>query len=85
MYLDIERLRAVDRAMFRTQNPYPWINPAGLLTEAGYQQLLATMPAVELFTSHFGGIRVHGQQKPRPLLSPLSRRSRHCRAMERVR
>ena len=62
MYLDVERLKSIDSATFRAQSPYPWINPAGMLTEAGYQQLLVTMPPVELFTSHFGGTRVHGQQ-----------------------
>jgi len=62
MYLDAERLNAIDGAAFRAQTPYPWVNPAGLLTEAGLQRLRATMPAVELFTSHFGETRVHGQQ-----------------------
>jgi len=62
MYLDVERLKSIDSATFRAQSPYPWINPAGMLTEAGYQQLLVTMPPIELFTSHFGGTRVHGQQ-----------------------
>lgn len=61
-YLDVAQLRAIDPASFRAQTPYPWVNPAGLLTEAGYDLLRETLPDVSLFTPHFGGTRVHGQQ-----------------------
>jgi hypothetical protein len=61
-YLDVKRLEAIDPASFRTQAPYPWVNPAGLLTNAGYDRLRETLPDVSLFTSHFGETRLSGQQ-----------------------
>jgi hypothetical protein len=62
MYLDIERLSAIDSVAFRSREPYPWSNPYGLLTEEGYRRLLETLPDVTLFTSRFGGQRKYGQQ-----------------------
>ena len=47
---------------FRAQKPFPWINPEGLLTEEGYQRLLATLPDVSLFERSFGKERKHGQE-----------------------
>ena len=61
-YLDVERLQKIDRASFRAQTPYPWVNPAGLLTDTGYDRLRETLPEVSLFTSHFGETRLSGQQ-----------------------
>jgi hypothetical protein len=61
-YLDVGRLNAIDHVAFQSQKPYPWINPQGLLTEGGYNHLLATLPETTLFTPFFGGTRVHGQQ-----------------------
>ena len=34
---------------FRAQKPFPWINPEGLLTEEGYQRLVATLPDIYSF------------------------------------
>jgi len=62
LYLDLKRLAAIDTTAFQSQKPYPWINPAGLLTEAGYQRLLKALPDVSLFTPFFGIKRSHGQQ-----------------------
>ena len=61
-YLAAERLDAVDASAFRSRTPYPWVNPEGLLTAAGYQRLLETLPDVSLFTPMFGVVRKHGQQ-----------------------
>jgi hypothetical protein len=61
-YLDIERLNALDPKAFQSQRPYPWVNPAGLLTEEGYECLRETLPDVTLFTPVFGKKRVYGQQ-----------------------
>jgi 2OG-Fe(II) oxygenase superfamily len=61
LYLDLQRLTAIDPTAFQSQKPYPWINPEGLLTEAGYQRLLKTLPDVSLFTPFFGVARAHGQ------------------------
>ena len=61
-YLDYERLAAIDATDFRAQRPYPWVNPEGLLTAAGYQRLLGSLPDVSMFTPMFGVERKHGQQ-----------------------
>ena len=61
-FLDVNQLQAIDPVSFRAQTPYPWVNPAGLLTDAGYDHLRETLPDVSLFKSHFGETRVSGQQ-----------------------
>ena len=61
-YLDFQRLTAVDPLAFQQTKPYPWINPEGLLTKEGHEQLLATLPDVSLFQRRFGVTRAHGQQ-----------------------
>ena len=61
-YLDFQRLAAIDPQQFQQEKPYPWINPEGLLTMEGYQQLLATLPDVSLFERKFGVKRAHGQE-----------------------
>jgi hypothetical protein len=55
----MDRLAA---AAFQSQEPYPWLNPQGFLTEDGYQRLVATLPPVDLFEERFGEKRKHGQQ-----------------------
>jgi len=60
--LDFDRLLAQNPAAFQSQEPFPWINPEGLLTASGYQRLLATLPDISLFTRTFGCRRKHGQQ-----------------------
>ena len=61
-YLDLNRLNTIDPAAFQAQQPYPWINPQGLLTPEGYHRLLAHLPAQEQFTPSFGRQRAHGQR-----------------------
>jgi hypothetical protein len=61
-FLDEQRLDAIDPATFQHTKPYPWINPAGLLTDAGYRQLVETLPDISQFTPMFGVQRSHGQQ-----------------------
>jgi hypothetical protein len=61
-YLDADRLDAVDAAAFQSRRPYPWVNPAGLLTAEGYRRLYDTLPDVARFTPMFGVTRKHGQQ-----------------------
>jgi len=34
-YLDIDKLRSIDTKAFRATKPYPWLNPAGLITVEG--------------------------------------------------
>lgn len=62
IYLDERRLEAVDADAFARTKPYPWLNTAGLLTDAGYRQLLETLPDISMFTPSFGMRRSHGQQ-----------------------
>lgn len=61
-YLDFQRLSAIDPRQFQQEQPYPWINPEGLLTTEGHEELVATLPDVSLFQQRFGVARAHGQQ-----------------------
>lgn len=62
MFLDSARLAAMDGEAFRATRPYPWANPAALLTEAGYRTLIDNLPDVSVFKPVFGRVRKHGQQ-----------------------
>lgn len=61
-YLDFDKLAAMDGKAFRHTDPYPWTNPAALLTEAGYAALLDSMPTTDQMTPQFGQARSHGQK-----------------------
>lgn len=61
-YLDMDALRALDPAAFQGRRPYPWANPAGLLTEEGFRHLRDTLPDVSRFNRVFGRQRKYGQQ-----------------------
>lgn len=61
-YLNLERIHAIDPIAFQSQEPYPWINPEGLLTEEGYRRLLDTLPDLSFFERRFGEGRKYGQQ-----------------------
>jgi hypothetical protein len=61
-YLDFAKLESIDLAAYRATRPYPWIALEGALTDAGYRELLATLPPMELFVKEFGYQRKHGQQ-----------------------
>lgn len=61
-YLDAERLAEVTTEAFRAQDPYPWVNPRGLLTEEGFRVLHRDLPEVALFDEVFGKRRKYGQQ-----------------------
>ena len=45
-YLDFDRLDAMDDHAFQTQKPYPFANPAGLLTDEGYERFEDLFTAV---------------------------------------
>lgn len=60
-YLDQAKLDAVDAEAFRRRDPYPWVNPAGLLSEEGYAELHRSLPDVSLFEEKFGKARKYGQ------------------------
>ena len=77
-YLDYDRLDAIDAQAFRIARPYPWVNPAGLLTPEGYRSLLEHLPTQEQFTPSFGKPRAHGQRSHDRFLKPIKiRLSRH--------
>lgn len=61
-YLDFDRLDHLDAVAFQGQNPYPWINPQGLLTADGSRRLLDALPDIALFDNKIGKARAHGQK-----------------------
>jgi len=62
MYLDGDRLQAIDVEAYRSQRPFPWLNPIGLLTDEGYRRLLETLPNRSMFTPIFGKQRADGKR-----------------------
>ena len=46
-YLDFDKFKAIDPDKFAATQPYPWINPQGLLTDEGYRCLLENMPVFQ--------------------------------------
>ena len=61
-YLNQDFLNRFDPRTFREADPYPWMNPEGMLTDAGYRELVKNMPDMSLFTPSFGVPRKYGQQ-----------------------
>ncbi len=61
-YIDYDKLEAIDIDAFRSAKPYPHLNPAGLLTEEGFERLRRTLPPLEAMQPFFGVQRSHGQQ-----------------------
>jgi hypothetical protein len=60
-YLDLKRLEALDPIAYQTRDPYPYVNPEGLLHEEAYRTLLQDLPSLELFEKIYGKKRAHGQ------------------------
>lgn len=60
-YLDVDKLDALDATAFANTKPYPFINPAGLLTDEGYTRLLENELDVSVLTPSFGRKRSHDQ------------------------
>ena len=61
-YLDFDRLAAQDDKAFHDTRPYPWLAAEGMLTDAGYRELVTTLPPVSMCDRFFGVTRAHGQQ-----------------------
>jgi hypothetical protein len=61
-YLNHDFMNRFDPRTFREADPYPWMNPEGMLTDAGYRELVEHMPDMSLFTPSFGVQRKYGQQ-----------------------
>jgi hypothetical protein len=60
-YLAIEKLQTLAREDFLGIKPYPYYNDGGVLTQAGFQELLDNMPALDMFKHNFGYERRAGQ------------------------
>ena len=60
-HLNLARLNTIDPKSFNEQQPYPWVNPSGVLLDEGFQQLVATLPDVSTFDKSFGEARKYGQ------------------------
>jgi len=60
-YLNIDKLRKLDRKDFLAIKPYPYFNTEGVLTESGFRELLDNMPPLEMFEHKFGYERRAGQ------------------------
>ena len=60
-YLNINRLRELELTAFMATKPYPYFNTEGLLTKAGYRDLLHHMPPLQSFDSIMGRKRRAGQ------------------------
>lgn len=60
-YLDIDKLRNLSLDDFLLTEPYPYFNSAGVLTESGFQDLLANMPPLSMFEQRLGEERRAGQ------------------------
>jgi hypothetical protein len=60
-YLDFERLESIDPFAFQAQKPYPWSNPADLLSPEAFEVLRQSMPDLALFERFFGKQRKAGQ------------------------
>jgi hypothetical protein len=60
--LDFDKLDALDAAAFQHADPFPWINPEGLLRADAFDDLRRSLPDVAGFDPYFGIKRSHGQQ-----------------------
>jgi hypothetical protein len=61
-YLDYEQLAAVSVDAFRSQTPFPWTNPEGLLRPEGFDELRESLPDLATFERRFGMERKFGQR-----------------------
>jgi len=60
-YFDQNKLESIDADAFSRMDPYPCINPAGLLTEEAWQHLREHLPDLSALSPSFGRSRYHGQ------------------------
>ena len=62
VYLNDDKLEAIDPQAYCAQSPFPWVNPFGLLHEEAFRHLLEALPDRSLFTPTFGRSRKYGQK-----------------------
>jgi len=61
-YIDYAKLDAIDISAYRNTQPYPYLNPAGILTDEAFEVLRTNLPPMEVMQPFFGVQRSHGQQ-----------------------
>ena len=59
--LDFEKLEAIEANWFRSQSPYPFVNPHALIRPEAWEVLEAELPSLDLFDRKFGKERRAGQ------------------------
>ncbi len=59
-YLDLDRMRQIDPAVFRQRRPYPWVNVQGFVSESGFRRLCAVLPDINLFDKQSARRRGYG-------------------------
>jgi hypothetical protein len=60
--LDANTLAGIATDSFRKADPYPWLNPEGVLTEEAFETLRQNMPPLDRMKASFGRKRAHGQK-----------------------
>ncbi len=60
--LDPNVLDSIGTEAFQRADPFPYANPEGVLTDAAFETLRASLPDLSLFEESFGKRRAHGQQ-----------------------
>ena len=60
--LDQDRLADIATDSFRKADPYPWLNPEGVLTQDAFNTLRNNMPTMDQMKASFGRKRAHGQK-----------------------
>ncbi|MBW2269259.1 MAG: hypothetical protein JRH16_11845 [Deltaproteobacteria bacterium] len=61
-YLDLKKLGAIDPIAFQACEPYPFVNPEGLLHQEAHRKLVENLPPLELFTKIQSKRRRYGQK-----------------------
>jgi len=60
--LNLERLASISTESFQHQQPFPFINPVGILHAEAYEQLVSSLPEVSAFEREVGASRSFGQR-----------------------
>jgi len=61
-YLNVERLASIAPEEFQAAEPFPWVNPGGLIHDSAFETLRRSLPDLERFTRRFNIRRRHGQR-----------------------
>lgn len=61
-FLDPQVLASLEVEAFLQRSPFPWLNPAGLLSAEAFDQLCDQFPPLRLFERHESRSRHHGQR-----------------------